>query len=100
MLGADDDRAWPAGCEPIHRTGSEVRDPMHARDSSVPKDGAHQDCLQLRRNNFDHRGIAHSRKYRGKSFPSVVRMSGARVGFANSGGLVFVDESAEEIAAA
>ncbi len=59
VLGADDDRAWPAGCEPIHRSGSEVRGPMHARDSGVPKDGAHQDGLQLRANNFDHGEVAH-----------------------------------------
>ena len=77
VLGADDDRAWPAGCEPIHRSGSEVRDAMHARTPASRRMAHTKTASNSEGNNFDHREIAHPRKCRGKSVPSVVRMSGA-----------------------
>ena len=73
VLGTDDYRTWTASRESIHRSRPEVRHPVHAGDAGVTEDGAHQDRLQLRADNVDHREITHRMKV-SRNAPALRRM--------------------------
>lgn len=61
LLGVDDDLARPADCDPVHRSGSEVRNPMHALNPGVAEDRADHHGVKLRADNFQYHEVAHTR---------------------------------------
>jgi hypothetical protein len=60
LVRVDHDLAWPADRESVHGSRSKVRHPMHALNSGVTKDRAHQYGLGLRADDFHHREVEHA----------------------------------------